>query len=71
LPLTPVALAHGEPGSNLRAHLLANVAYLAVLVPLLPAVGLVAAGIAYLVYYLVWSSTMLLYTREMSRRALA
>ena len=61
LPLTPAILSYGRPALTLRAHLAANIIYFTLMVVLLQLIGLVAAGIAYLVYYLVWALTTLYY----------
>lgn len=67
LPLTPAILSYGRPGLTLRAHLIANIVYLVVIIPLLPVIGLIAAGIAYLLYNLVWTLVMLHYAKSSYR----
>lgn len=58
LSLQPALLSFGKPGLSFQAHLIANVVFLVMMFSLLPQVGLLGAGVSFLVYYLVWASVM-------------
>ncbi len=58
LPLQPALLAFGKPGLSLRAHLISNSAYLVLMFCLIPQIGLIAAGISFLIFYIVWTGVM-------------
>lgn len=57
-PLQPAMLAMGYPEKSLYVHLLSTVIYFAAMFPLLIFYGLPGAGMAYLVYYILWSGAM-------------
>lgn len=56
--LPPSTMALGRPQASLIAIASATVAYFALIVPLVNAFGLEGAGIAYVVFYLVWATMM-------------
>lgn len=58
LPLQPALLAFGKPGLSLRAHLISNSVYLVLMFCLIPQIGLIAAGISFLIFYIVWAGVM-------------
>lgn len=58
-PLQPAMLSMGRPHTTLWVHLVATVIYFTALFVLLPSMGLVGAGVSYLIYYISWSAFML------------
>jgi O-antigen/teichoic acid export membrane protein len=69
LPLGPTILAMGRATSSLAVLIIASAVYVLVLVPLIDAFGLTGAGVALLVYYLVWASLLAVPTASHLRRA--
>lgn len=59
-PLQPAMLSMGRPHMTFWVHIASTAIYFAVLFPMLKGFGLVGAGMAYVVYYAVWSLLMLL-----------
>lgn len=59
LPLQPAVLSFGRPGLSLQAHIVSNIVYLTVMLTVIPVLGLVGAGLAFVSYYVVWSGLML------------
>jgi len=57
-PLQPAMLAMGRAKMSFWIHLMTTGLYFPLLVALVSQFGLVGAGIAYLVYYLLWSASM-------------
>jgi O-antigen/teichoic acid export membrane protein len=55
---TPALLAIGLPVKSFLANLVATVFYFLALIPLLLALGVSGAALAYVVYYLVWTAVM-------------
>lgn len=58
-PLQPIMLSIGRPDTSFWIHLTTTLIYVICLVTLLPSVGLVGAGIAYVIYYATWCISML------------
>jgi O-antigen/teichoic acid export membrane protein len=58
-PLPPALLALGKVRTNLTVHAVTSVAYLAVLWILTRSQGLAGAGLAYFLFYGLWSAAML------------
>ncbi|KIH75412.1 Membrane protein involved in the export of O-antigen and teichoic acid [Geoalkalibacter ferrihydriticus] len=58
-PLQPAMLAMGLPHTTFWVHIGSTIVYFSVLYVALPSLGLIGAGVAYLVYYLSWSCAML------------
>ena len=59
-PLQPAMLAMGLPHTTFWVHICSTIIYFLTLFVAVPALGLVGAGVAYLVYYVIWSITMML-----------
>ncbi len=57
-PLSPVMMALRKPGVSMMVHLVATLAYVALLTLLVWKLGLVGAGVALLLFYLLWSCAM-------------
>lgn len=62
-PLTPALLAMGRARVSFYVLLAATVVYFAVIFPLLVTHGIVGAGIAYLIFYIVWLVVMIVLFR--------
>jgi O-antigen/teichoic acid export membrane protein len=58
-PLQPAMLSMGRPHTTLWVHLAATAIYFTALSILLPSIGLVGAGVSYLIYYISWTFFML------------
>ncbi len=71
-PLQPVMLALGRPRTSFWIHLLTTLLYLAVLPAALARFGLMGAGMAFLLYYVIWctvmTATFMLLVRPLLRR---
>lgn len=68
--LYPATLAMGVHAAALRVLVLATILYLGCLVIFLPRVGLVAAGMAYLGFYAVWTAGMITIVVRVAQRGL-
>jgi O-antigen/teichoic acid export membrane protein len=58
-PLHPAMLAMGKPHLTFWVHTLATLAYVPALYALVSMYGLVGAGLAYVLFYVVWTGAML------------
>lgn len=58
-PLQPAMLSMGRPHTSFWIQIAATVIYFAVLLASLPVIGLIGAGVAYLIYYITWTLAML------------
>ena len=70
-PLQPAMLSMGRPHISFWVHIATTIIYLTVLLVVLPIMGLIGAGVAYLVYYISWSFTMLFIEAILISRRLA
>jgi O-antigen/teichoic acid export membrane protein len=64
LPLQPAMLAVGRPEVSFRINLLSTMVYLALIVPLTRFFGIEGAAAAYVLYYLIWVTTMKIRLRK-------
>ena len=58
-PIAPAILAIGRPGASLVAHSQAALVYLAMLILLVPEMGIIGAGWAMFSLYACWAGVML------------
>jgi O-antigen/teichoic acid export membrane protein len=58
-PLQPAMLSMGRPYTTFWVHIISTLIYFAALIPMLGNIGLIGAGVAYVIYYLAWSLLML------------
>jgi O-antigen/teichoic acid export membrane protein len=70
-PLQPAMLAMGKPKLSFYVSLITTVLYFIALIPLLNAYSAVGAGIAYVIYYLIWTVLMILFETWYYRSILA
>jgi O-antigen/teichoic acid export membrane protein len=68
-PLQPLMLAFGRPKQSLWIHVFSTWVYLSLLFPMLQRVGLNGAGMAYLGYYVTWSTLMIVVISVITTRA--
>lgn len=57
-PLSPAMLALGRPGVSLIIHIVTTIIYIGLLWGLTTSFGLVGAGLALMIFYIVWSLSM-------------
>jgi O-antigen/teichoic acid export membrane protein len=69
-PLSPVMMAMRKPEISLVVHLVTTLAYVIMLALLVWKTGLVGAGVALFLFYLLWSSVMLLVVLRQMRTSL-
>lgn len=70
-PLQPAMLSMGRPHTTFWVHIISTIVYFTVLLILLPSIGLTGAGVAYLIYYILWSLAMLVIEAVLISRRLA
>lgn len=58
-PLSPAMMAMRRPGLTLVVHLVTTAAYVAALYCTVPSYGLIGAGVSMFLFYVLWSSIML------------
>lgn len=63
-PLQPAMLSMGQPKTTFWVHLLSTIVYFPLLVIFIEWIGLAGAGIAYVCYYLLWTSLMIEFERK-------
>lgn len=69
-PLTPIMLALGKPNVALWNYIISTLFYFWILLSLLDKFGIVGAGIAYVSFYIVWTSVTLFYVVKFLREAI-
>lgn len=58
-PLSPAMMAMRRPGQSLMVHLVTTAAYVAALYLAVPVYGLLGAGVSMFLFYMLWSTIML------------
>ncbi|QYZ79866.1 hypothetical protein E2N92_10745 [Methanofollis formosanus] len=58
-PLSPAMLSMGRPKTTFWVHLSSTIVYFPLLFLFLESMGLIGAGVAYVCYYLLWTSLMI------------